>query len=158
MHQSQKKRDVSKDRFYDEFEQVFFIIFLSTMWKFFLGDFIAKVRRENIFKLTIGNESLHQDSYDNGIRTVNFATLKNLFVKSTKFLHWNIRKDIWSLTNGKNDNQIAYWQIGDGIRADVIYDLSGKLLWYWSIFYSCRCYGKVDSRETSNTEVLWGKI
>jgi len=31
-----------------------------------LGDFNAKVGRENIFKLAIGNESLHQDSNDNG--------------------------------------------------------------------------------------------
>ena len=28
---------------------------------------------ENIFKLTIGNESVHQDSNDNGVRIVNFA-------------------------------------------------------------------------------------
>jgi hypothetical protein len=55
--------------------------------KIILGDFIAKVGRENIFKLTNGNDSLHQDSNDNGIRIVNFAILKNLFVKSTKFLH-----------------------------------------------------------------------
>jgi len=31
-------------------------------------------KRENIFKLAIGNESLHQDSNDNGFRIVNFAT------------------------------------------------------------------------------------
>ena len=30
-----------------------------------LGDFNAKVGRENIFKSPIGNESLHQDSNDN---------------------------------------------------------------------------------------------
>ena len=29
-----------------------------------LGDFVAKVERENIFKPTIGNECLHQDSND----------------------------------------------------------------------------------------------
>ena len=39
-----------------------------------LGDFNAKVGRENIFKLTISNGSLHQDSNDNGVRIVNFAT------------------------------------------------------------------------------------
>ena len=39
-----------------------------------LGDFNAKVRRENIFKPTIGNESLHKVSNDNGVRIVNFAT------------------------------------------------------------------------------------
>ena len=30
----------------------------------------------NIFKPTIGNESLHLDSNDNGVRIVNFATSK----------------------------------------------------------------------------------
>ena len=46
--------------------------------KMLLGDFNAKVGRENIFKPTIGQESLHQDSNDNGVRLVNFATSKNL--------------------------------------------------------------------------------
>ena len=41
--------------------------------KFLLGDFNAKVRRENIFKPTVGNESLHQDSNDNGFRIGNFT-------------------------------------------------------------------------------------
>jgi len=50
-----------------------------------LGDFNAKVGRENMFKPSIGNESLHQDSKDNGVRIVNFATSKNLVVKSRMF-------------------------------------------------------------------------
>jgi len=50
------------------------------------------VGRENIFKPTIENESLHQESNDNGVRIVNFATSKNLVVKSTIFHHRNIRK------------------------------------------------------------------
>ena len=44
--------------------------------KILLGDFIAKVGRENIFKPTDGNESLHQVNNGNGDRKVNFATLK----------------------------------------------------------------------------------
>jgi hypothetical protein len=44
--------------------------------KILLGDFNAKVGREYIFKPTIGNESLHKDSNDNGVRLVNFATSK----------------------------------------------------------------------------------
>jgi hypothetical protein len=50
-----------------------------------LGDFNAKVGREDIFKPTIGNESSHEISTDNGVRVVNFATSKNLVVKSTMF-------------------------------------------------------------------------
>jgi hypothetical protein len=42
--------------------------------KILLGDFNAKEGRENIFKPTIGNESLHEDSNDKGISMVNFAT------------------------------------------------------------------------------------
>jgi len=45
--------------------------------KILLGNFNAKVGRENIFKPTICNESLHQDSNDNSVRKVNFATSKN---------------------------------------------------------------------------------
>jgi len=41
-----------------------------------LGDFNGKVGRVNIFKPTIRNESLHEDSNDNGVRIVNFATSK----------------------------------------------------------------------------------
>ena len=41
--------------------------------KILLGDFNGKVGRENIFKLTIRNESLHKDRNDNGVRIVNLA-------------------------------------------------------------------------------------
>ena len=51
--------------------------------KILLGDFNAKVGRENIFKPTIGNGCLHQDSNNNGVRIVNFAISKNVFFKST---------------------------------------------------------------------------
>jgi len=42
--------------------------------KILLGNCNAKVGRENIFKPTIGNESLHQASVANGVRVANFAT------------------------------------------------------------------------------------
>ena len=42
--------------------------------KILLGYFNVKVRRENIFKPTIWNESVHQDSIDNGVRIASFVT------------------------------------------------------------------------------------
>jgi hypothetical protein len=42
--------------------------------KMLLGDFYAKLGREDIFKPTIGNECSHEIINDNGIRVVNFAT------------------------------------------------------------------------------------
>jgi hypothetical protein len=70
-----------------------------------LGDFNAKVGREDIFKPTIGNESLHEISNDNGVRLVHFATSKNLRVKSTMFPHHNIHKYTWTSPDGKTHNQ-----------------------------------------------------
>jgi hypothetical protein len=61
-----------------------------------LGDFNAKVGRENIFKPTTGNVSLYKLSNDNGVRLVNFATSKNLRVKSTTFQHRNIHIHTWT--------------------------------------------------------------
>jgi hypothetical protein len=49
----------------------------------FLRDFNAKVGREDSFKPTIGNESLHENINDNGVRVVDFAASKKFTVKST---------------------------------------------------------------------------
>jgi hypothetical protein len=46
--------------------------------KILLGEFNAKVCREDIFKPMIENESLHEISNDNGVRVANFVTSKNL--------------------------------------------------------------------------------
>jgi hypothetical protein len=59
-------------------------------------------------KPTIGNESLHQDSNDNGVRIVNLATSKNLGVKSTMFPHRNFHKYIWTSPDGKIHNQVDH--------------------------------------------------
>jgi len=51
---------------------------------------------------------VHQDSNDNGVRTGNFATSKNLVVKSTMFPHRNICKCNWTSPDGKTHNQIDH--------------------------------------------------
>jgi hypothetical protein len=73
--------------------------------KILLVDFNAKVGREDIFKPTIDNESLHEINNDNGVRVVNFATSKNLIVKSTMFPHRNIHKFTWTSPDGKTHQQ-----------------------------------------------------
>jgi hypothetical protein len=76
-----KTNDV-KDSFYEELELVF-DKFPKYHMKILLGDFNAKVGREDIFKPTIGDESLHEISNDNGVRLVNFATSKTYDVPTS---------------------------------------------------------------------------
>jgi hypothetical protein len=92
---TEDKTDNVKD-IYEELERLFGE-FRKYHMKILLGDSSAKVGTEDIFKPTIGNESLHEISNDNGIRLVNFAISKNLRVKSTMFPHRNIYKCTWSL-------------------------------------------------------------
>jgi exonuclease III len=72
---SEDKIDDIKGRFYEDLGQVLGK-FLKHPMKILLGDFNAKVSREDIFKPTIGNESLHAISKDNGVRIVNFAEIQ----------------------------------------------------------------------------------
>jgi hypothetical protein len=76
--------------------------------KILLEDLNAKIGREDIFKLTIENESVHEISNDNGVRLVNFATFKNLKDKSTMFPHCNIHKYTCMSPDGKTHNQIEH--------------------------------------------------
>jgi endonuclease/exonuclease/phosphatase family metal-dependent hydrolase len=76
--------------------------------KILLGDFSTEVDREDIFKPTVGNKSLHELSNGNGVQVVNFATSKNLIVKSTMFPHRNIRKFTRTAPDGKTYNQIDH--------------------------------------------------
>jgi hypothetical protein len=62
--------------------------------KILLGDFNEKV----------GNESLHEANNDNRVRVVNFATSKNLIVKST-FPDHDIHKRTWTSPDGVTHNQ-----------------------------------------------------
>ena len=82
---SEEKSDDSKDSFYEELELVFdrFPEYHMKM----LGDLNVKLEREDTFKPTIENDSLHQDSNDKGVRIANFTTSKNLVVESTMFPH-----------------------------------------------------------------------
>jgi len=88
--------------------------------KILLGDFNAKVRRENIFKPTIGNESLHQDNNDNGVRIVNIVSSKNLLVKNTMFPHRNLHKYLWTPPDKKTSNQIDHILIDRSWQSSVL--------------------------------------
>jgi hypothetical protein len=104
---TEDKADDVKDSFYEELECVFYE-FPKYHMKMLLGEFNAKVGREDISKQIIRNESSHEISNDNGASVINFATSKNLTVKSTMFPHCNIHKYTLTSPDGKTHNHIDH--------------------------------------------------
>jgi hypothetical protein len=80
----------------------------------------VKVGREDIFKVTISNESSHKIINDNGVKVVNFATFKNLTVKSTMFSHCNIHKYTWTTPEGKMHSEINHILINRRQHSSVL--------------------------------------
>jgi hypothetical protein len=71
---NEDKTDDVKNSFYEELERVF-DKFPKCKTKILL-DSDAEIRKENIFKPTIGSENLHKIKNDNGVRVVKVARSK----------------------------------------------------------------------------------
>ena len=76
--------------------------------KIVLGDFNAKLGREDIFGGIIGRYSLHDTTSDNGFRLVDFAAGRDVLVASTQFTHLNIHKGTWKSPDQSTVNQIDH--------------------------------------------------
>ncbi|XP_045494840.1 craniofacial development protein 2-like [Colias croceus] len=97
----------TKDSFYDDLENVYEQAPQYDV-KILLGDFNAKVGKEEVFMPAIGRHSKHDRSNDNGIRLISFASSKNMVIMSTVFPHKNIHKGTWKSPDGQTVNQIDH--------------------------------------------------
>ncbi|KAF0714277.1 ribosome biogenesis protein TSR3 isoform X1, partial [Aphis craccivora] len=104
---SEDKSDEEKEEFYSLLESKLegiprhCIIIL-------LGDFSAKIGKEECFKTTTVSNSLHQLSNNNGFRLIELATGMGLKIKSTSFPHNKIHKGTWRSPGGRYINQIDH--------------------------------------------------
>ena len=71
-----------------------------------LGDMNAKVGRESF--RSVGPESLHHTSNDNGLRLASFAEANNMIIGGTWYPHKNIHKFTWESPDGRTRNQIDH--------------------------------------------------
>lgn len=104
---TEDKNEDIKDNFYEDLEAVYNGLPLHCV-KMVLGDFNAKIGKENRFRPTIGPDSLHNISNNNGSRLVNFASSKNLIISSTYFPRKGIHKHTWKSPDGRTQNQIDH--------------------------------------------------
>jgi hypothetical protein len=74
--------------------------------KIMLGDFNAKVGWKDIFKPTTGNNSLHEISDDNGVKSSKLCHIQKFDCQKYNAAHCNIHKFTWTSPNGKTHNQI----------------------------------------------------
>jgi len=109
-----------KEEFYNLLEQNIKQIANSDI-KIILGDFNAKVVKEDIYKSTIGNESLHNETNNNQIKTIQFTISKGFNVGSTTFPHKNTHQQTWYSADGRTANQIDHVLTSNRLRSAIIY-------------------------------------
>jgi exonuclease III len=83
----EEAEEEEKDEFYTKMEEEINKVQRHDV-KMILGDLNAKIGREEMYRSTIGKESLHEDSNDNGLRLIDFA-IEKMIIRST----WHARKD-----------------------------------------------------------------
>ncbi|XP_063911143.1 craniofacial development protein 2-like [Zophobas morio] len=68
----------------------------------------AMIDKENCYRPTIGKESKHQKTNQNGEKLIEFAEENKIVVKSTFFAQKEIYKGTWMSADGKTVNQIDH--------------------------------------------------
>ncbi|XP_060665650.1 uncharacterized protein LOC132797914 [Drosophila nasuta] len=118
---TEEKDDATKDAFYADLVRAYGRC-PSHDIKILLGDFNAKVGREDIFGATVGRFSLHETTSSNGLRLIGFAAAHNMVVRSTGFRHLDIHKASWLSPDRLTRNQIDHVVI-DARHASSILDV-----------------------------------
>jgi len=125
---TEDKDGEAKDAFYEELERTYDSLPRRAI-KIIMGDMNAKIGRENVFRPTIGKESPHIVSNDNGTRFINFAMSRDIIISSTYFQRKDSYKQTWVSPDATTKNQI------DHVTID-------KLHCSW--FKNVRCYRGAD--------------
>lgn len=76
----------------------------------------AKIGRENIYRPSIGKESLHSISNDNGARLIHFTMSNGIIISSTYFQRKDIHKQTWISPDATTKNKIDHVMIDNKHR------------------------------------------
>jgi exonuclease III len=91
---TEEKEEYLKNEFYDDLEKIIDTTTNSCI-KILIGDFNAKIWKEDMYRPTIGLNDLHDVSNDNGTRLINLCLAKGFNLSSTYFTRKDIHKQTW---------------------------------------------------------------
>jgi hypothetical protein len=80
---------------------------------------IQKLVKKSIYKPTIGNQSLHNETNNNRIKIIQFAISNGLNVRSTTFPHKDIHKETWYSADSRTANQTDHILINNRFRSAI---------------------------------------
>ena len=104
---TEDKDDEEKDKFYLELETVYSQCPRCDI-KIVLGDFNAKVGKEESNYPYAGRNGLHEEHNGNGYKLVQFATATDMIIGGTIFTHKNIYKVTRRSPDGGTMNKIDH--------------------------------------------------
>jgi len=96
-----------KENFYDSLDKCMDKISKHDM-NFIMGDFIAKIGKEESIRSVLGRFSLHDNTSENGLLLAQFAEMHRMMIKSTCFPHKDIHKGTWKMPGTNLVNQIDH--------------------------------------------------
>ena len=85
-----------------------------------LGDFNAKIGKEDFLKQIAGKYTLHDRTNENGKLLSQLASAYNLIIKSTCFNHKKIHKGTWKIPGSENVNQIDHILVSKRCSSSII--------------------------------------
>lgn len=90
-----------------------------------LGDFNAKLGKEDGVQPHVGYHILHDTSNHNGLLVAGLAATNNLMIKSTMVQHKNIHKQTWVSNDGVTSYQIDH-MVAESRYASNIMDVRSR--------------------------------
>jgi hypothetical protein len=108
----------AKDQFYEQLKRAYAAC-PSHDVKLLMEDANAKVGWETVHQPTIGKHNLHESTNENGRRLIDFATGRQMAIKSTYFMHKRIHLQTWHSPYRHTFNQIDHCLIDGRHFSDV---------------------------------------
>jgi endonuclease/exonuclease/phosphatase family metal-dependent hydrolase len=91
-----------------------------------MGDFNAKIGKEEYQKKVAGKYTIHNISNENENLLGQFATRNGLKIRSTTFLHKNIYLGTWKIPESNEVNQIDHVLVSLRHSTSIIYVNSSR--------------------------------